>query len=240
MENSRWAALKGSVGFYAALAAVLIAAAVGGWLLLFRGDAEPSADLETVPELPVSAPRQPEAVETAKPAEPVETVETLEPVELLPEEPAVMPEAEIDAEPVAAVQPRLTVQPLEGQVVTAFAMDKLVYNPTLEDWRTHEGVDIAAQEGDPVLAACAGVITGIADDPLMGTTITIDHDGGYQTTYANLQEKAAVELGDPVSAGETIGAVGTTAAAESAQDPHLHFAVTKDGEPVDPEEFLGS
>jgi murein DD-endopeptidase MepM/ murein hydrolase activator NlpD len=46
-------------------------------------------------------------------------------------------------------------------------------------------------------------------------------------------------VGDSVSAGQIIGAVGSTAAAESAQSPHLHFAVSKDGDLVDPEEFLG-
>ncbi len=77
----------------------------------------------------------------------------------------------------------------------------------------------------------------VTDDPLMGTTVVLEHDNGYQTTYANLQAKPNVEAGDPVSAGQIIGAVGTTAAAESGQ-PHLHFAVTKDGKAVDPNEYL--
>ena len=47
-----------------------------------------------------------------------------------------------------------------------------------------------------------------------------------------------MEQGDTVTAGQVIGAVGTTAAAESAQGPHLHFSVTKDGDAVDPEEYL--
>ena len=47
-----------------------------------------------------------------------------------------------------------------------------------------------------------------------------------------------MEEGEPVSAGQVIGAVGSTAAAETAQGPHLHFAVTKDGEAVDPDAFL--
>ena len=75
---------------------------------------------------------------------------------------------------------------------------------------------------------------------MMGTTVVIDHDGGYQTTYANLQATPTVQEGDTVSAGEIIGAVGTTAAAETAQGPHLHFGVTLDGEAVDPQEFLNS
>ena len=73
---------------------------------------------------------------------------------------------------------------------------------------------------------------------MMGTTVVIDHGDGCQTTYANLQAQPAVEAGDTVSAGQIIGTVGSTAAAESAQAPHLHFAVAKDGDAVDPEEFL--
>ena len=119
-------------------------------------------------------------------------------------------------------------------------MEELVYSPTLGDWRTHNGVDIAAQQGTTVLAASAGAVLSVTDDPLMGTTVVIQHSGGYETTYANLQAEPAVETGDTVSAGQTIGAVGTTAAAEAAQGAHLHFSVAKDGEAVDPDAFLNS
>lgn len=144
---------------------------------------------------------------------------------------------EVDHTPVAAEAPHLVVTPLRGDVLTAFSMEELVYSPTLGDWRTHNGVDIAAQQGTTVLAASAGAVLSVTDDPLMGTTVVLEHDNGYQTTYANLQAKPNVEAGDPVSAGQIIGAVGTTAAAESGQ-PHLHFAVTKDGKAVDPNEYL--
>ena len=152
-------------------------------------------------------------------------------------QPVEMPEVEVDHTPVAAEAPRLVVTPLQGDVLTAFSMEELVYSPTLGDWRTHNGVDIAAQQGTTVLAASAGAVLSVTDDPLMGTTVVLEHDNGYQTTYANLQTKPNVEAGDPVSAGQIIGAVGTTAAAESGQ-PHLHFAVTKDGKAVDPNEYL--
>ena len=91
-------------------------------------------------------------------------------------------------------------------------------------WATggpHDGVDIAAAEGDAVLAACAGTVSSITDDPLMGTTVVIQHSGGYETTYANLQAEPAVETGDTVSAGQTIGAVGTTAADRPGAPPAL-------------------
>ena len=99
-------------------------------------------------------------------------------------------------------------------------------------------MDISASAGTTVMAASAGTVLAVTDDALMGTTVTIEHSGGYQTTYANLQAKPAVSQGDTVSAGQIIGAVGTTAAAESAQGPHLHFSVTQDGDAVDPNSFL--
>ena len=138
----------------------------------------------------------------------------------------------------AAEAPRLIVSPLNGEVLAAFSVDQLAYNPTLGDWRTHDGVDISAKPGTTVLAASSGTVTAVEDDPMMGTTVVIEHDGGYQTTYANLQDTPTVSAGDAVSAGQIIGAVGTTAVAEAAQSPHLHFSVSKDGAFVDPNEFL--
>ena len=136
-----------------------------------------------------------------------------------------------------AKKPFKTTSPVSGEEISAYSMEALSYNETTRDWRVHNGVDIAAQQGTTVLAASAGAVLSVTDDPLMGTTVVLEHDNGYQTTYANLQAKPNVEAGDPVSAGQIIGAVGTTAAAESGQ-PHLHFAVTKDGKAVDPNEYL--
>ena len=98
-------------------------------------------------------------------------------------------------------------------------------------------MDIAAQQGTTVLAASAGAVLSVTDDPLMGTTVVLENDNGYQKAYANIKAKPSEEAGAPEYAGQIIGAVGTTAAAESGQ-PHLHFAVTKDGKAVDPNEYL--
>ena len=155
-------------------------------------------------------------------------------VEIVP----TMPEVEVDDTPVMAEPPKLVVEPLKGEVLMAFSVDQLVYSPTLADWRTHDGVDISAKPGATVLAASAGTVTSVEDHPLMGTTVVIEHQGGYTTTYSNLQGKPTVSPGELVTAGQIIGAVGTTAAAEAAQSPHLHFSVALDGEAVDPNEFL--
>ena len=202
--------LLGGPGFYAVLALCVLAVGVGGYFLLFGEPAQTEAP--TGPDTAASAP-----VEDLPEHEPV--VETVPPEEPEEEtEPVVMPEVTIpvDDTPVVAEEPHVVVLPIQGEVLTAFSVDQLLYNETLDDWRTHDGVDIAAAEGDAVLAACAGTVSSITDDPLMGTTVVIQHSGGYETTYANLQVEPAVETGDTVSAGQTIGAVGTTAAAEAA------------------------
>lgn len=237
MANRKWEALRGSVGFYVTMAVCLLAVGISGYfLLLDKEEATPQQETlgpvsmpeETGTAEPVTEPEVPEehiVVETILPT-PVEA-------EALPE-----PLPELDDTPVVAEAPILTVSPLEGEVVTVFSVDELVYNATLEDWRIHDGMDIAAREGAAVMAACAGTVASVTDDALMGTTVVIDHDGGYQTTYANLQAAPSVAAGDHVSAGEVIGTVGTTAAAEAASGPHLHFSVSKDGDTVDPSEFL--
>ena len=73
----------------------------------------------------------------------------------------------------------------------------------------------------------------------MGTTVTVDHHNGYVTTYASLQPDPPVLAGDSVSAGAVIGTVGNTSLSEAGLGAHLHFGVTRDGEPIDPAEFLG-
>ena len=115
----------------------------------------------------------------------------------------------------------MIVTPVHGDVLAAFSVDELAYNHTLEDWRTHDGIDISAKPGTTVQAASAGTVESVDNDVLMGTTIVISHRDGYRTTYANLQSEPAVKAGDKVTAGQIIGAVGATAAAEAQSNPHL-------------------
>ncbi len=135
-------------------------------------------------------------------------------------------------------QPIQTVSPLQGQTVAVYAMDSLTYNATTRDWRVHNGVDIAAEAGAEVCAAAAGEVYTVYEDETMGMTVVIRHDSGYTTKYASLSSEVSVKPGEQVTMGQTIGTVGNTALLESAVGDHLHFSVTCDGEPVDPEAFL--
>ena len=130
------------------------------------------------------------------------------------------------------------VSPLDGTTVTVFSMTELIYDETMADWRTHSGVDIQAGEGDAVKTAADGTVRAVASDELMGVTVLIDHADGYTTQYSSLQADPPVAEGDTVQAGQTIGYVGTTASAESAMGPHLHFSVSLNGKVIDPGEYV--
>ena len=219
-DGKKVKAVFGGKGFYIALALCLLAAGIVGYYTLLRpqAPAEPASNpASNVPDdrdnAWVAPAVQPE--ENVPTAPPAEETPISDPQDLLPQ----------------------VMSPLDGTTVTVFSVTELMYDETMADWRTHNGIDIQASEGDSVRTAASGTVLSVKDDELMGTTVVLEHDNGYQTTYANLQAKPNVEAGDPVSAGQIIGAVGTTAAAESGL-PHLHFAVTKDGKAVDPNEYL--
>ncbi len=236
MTNKLRSLLDGT-GFYAVLFLCLAAVSAGAYFLLFRNPAPAPVQepVVTQPELPVTVPTAP-VVETVKPDPlPEDPVPAVVPVENKTEE---KPVSAVDSAPVTAVAPTLIVSPLSGQVVAAFSADALAYNSTLDDWRTHNGVDIAAAAGTNVLAASAGAVLSVTNDDLLGTTVVLGHSGGYETTYANLQENPTVSVGEKVSAGQVIGAVGETAIIETAVGPHLHFSVSKDGALIDPNEYL--
>lgn len=221
-------------GVYIALFLVVTALAVAGyWTLIPHSPAETPAIEDTpapAPVTPVPAvqPKQDESEPEPAPREEAAPAQSAVTITLPPDEP-------LDLTP---APPSLVVDPLIGETVAAFSMDDLIYSETLGDWRTHDGVDIAAPLGTQVCAASYGTVTDVRDDDLMGTTVVIAHDDGCDTVYANLQDMPTVGVGDEVTAGQVIGSVGKTALGESALPSHLHFAVTRDGEFIDPAEYL--
>jgi hypothetical protein len=101
--------------------------------------------------------------------------------------------------------------------------------------KLHNGLDLAAPEGTPVLAARAGTVTVVATGHAVnGNWVKIKHDGSYETAYLHLS-RIDVRKGQQVSAGQVIGAVGKTG---RATGPHLHFIAYKAGNPVDPKPLI--
>ncbi len=150
------------------------------------------------------------------------------------------PEASTDVPETATTpkKPLKTAAPLEGEAVAPYSMECLSYNETTRDWRTHAGVDLAAEAGTAVKAAADGEVYTVYEDEQMGKTVVIRHADGYTTHYASLAEEVSVKAGDKVTLGQTIGTVGSSALMESALGEHVCFRVTRDGEVVDPAEFL--
>ena len=131
-----------------------------------------------------------------------------------------------------------TASPVAGKEVFGYSMEALSYNQTTRDWRTHDGVDIAAEAGTEVMAAADGEVYTTYQDDALGCTVIIRHAGGYTTRYSSLGEDVRVKAGDVVKLGDVIGTVGETALVESVLGPHVHFSVSFRDLPMDPAEFL--
>lgn len=138
----------------------------------------------------------------------------------------------------AAAAPPEWLWPVSGSVERGHDLGSLGYDVTMRDWRTHTGIDIEAPLGSTVTATRGGTVESVVEDDLYGTVVTIDHGDGTKAVYANLASEPAVAVNDAVEPGYIIGAVGTSALAEVGQQPHLHFAVTANGQSVDPLNYL--
>jgi murein DD-endopeptidase MepM/ murein hydrolase activator NlpD len=130
------------------------------------------------------------------------------------------------------------VVPVFGTIYAEFADNSLIYSKTLEQWTTHMGLDIKAEEGSPVRAAMDGVVEELTSDSELGLTIVINHGGNTYTKYSNLSTLDLVTVGQQVKKGDVISGIGKTALYEISDDPHLHFEVIKNGKHVDPKKYL--
>lgn len=130
------------------------------------------------------------------------------------------------------------VIPVFGSVSSNFANDTLVYSKTLEQWTTHNGLDIRAEEGSQVRAAMSGVVKEVSNNQQWGMEILIDHGDGICTKYSNLSTLELVSVGQKVKKGDVISGIGRTALLEISEEPHLHFEVLKNGININPEDYL--
>ena len=216
MSNNKFSGKLGK-GYYIALILCAVAIGISGYMFYRNSQEqktlqnEPSQTLEIPQEHVEAVATQPEQEETSQQQKP--------PVQTVPEKGKVL-------------------SPVSGNMALDYSMDALCYNPTTRDWRTHNGMDIAAAEGTKVCAAADGTIESVSESDTMGMVVVISHADGYKTTYASLAQEVSVAVGQFVQAGDAIGTVGNTALLETELGEHLHFAVTCNGKPIDPEDFL--
>ena len=132
------------------------------------------------------------------------------------------------------------MKPVDGEICKQFSNGDLIYSETMNDYRTHNGVDILTTDGSPVCSSEAGTISSVDNHPLWGTCVTINHENGITTCYMNLSEDLpeGVETGSYVARGGIIGTAGTTALVEIGEQTHLHFEMYVNGEAVDPVDYF--
>ena len=225
-------------GFYAALALCLVGAAAAAWITVDRtissvGEREENVPVKEVADdkyVPGSSVFDVEDVGKAK--------EDVKIEEEKPSDSSSEASSEEDTFKFLSKKEKFSM-PLDGNVDKGHSGGELVKYETLNEWRTHDGIDIEAAVGTEVKAAADGKVSKVFNDPLWGITVEIDHDGNYITIYSGLSDPAAVAVGDEVKAGDVIGTLGETNLAEIGENSHLHFAMKKDGKFIDPKEKLG-
>ena len=128
--------------------------------------------------------------------------------------------------------------PIKGEILREFAKDSLVFSNTLQEWVTHNGIDIKADKTSVVKSAANGTVSAIKNDPRYGLTVIINHDNGYQTIYSNLLTAEFVVKGEKVEKGQSIGTVGNSASFEIDDEYHLHFELLRDNKYLDPTQYM--
>ncbi len=130
--------------------------------------------------------------------------------------------------------------PVGGDIAIDYSDSVPVFSQTMNDYRTHLGVDISAQLGTPVSAVADGVVTNVWNDPFMGTSVSIEHSGNAVSIYKNLAPEISegIVIGASVKQGGTTGAVAESALNDLAEEPHLHYEMKINGKHIDPKEHL--
>ncbi len=108
-------------------------------------------------------------------------------------------------------------------------------HPATGEKKMHTGIDFILPQGEQVTATADGVVVEAGDNELRGSYVIIKHNEVYTTSYSHL-DRAVVQTGQVVKKKQLIGYVGSTG--KSSTGPHLHYEVFKNGENVNPADFL--
>ncbi len=142
-----------------------------------------------------------------------------------------LPGAHMPANDIARVLGNLFIYPLRGKLTSPFGIRE---SPITGVRTFHYGVDLRANVGTAVGAAMAGKVIDAGVNGTFGNYVILSHGGSYQTLYGHLN-KIYVDEGARVSQGEKIAESGNTG---QSTGPHLHFAIYRNGQPVDPLGYL--
>ena len=129
------------------------------------------------------------------------------------------------------------IWPVSGAVLMNYSMDKTVYFATLEEYKYNPALIIGGAVNDQVVSAGKGIVKSIDKTPQEGTTVTVDMGNGYEAIYGQLQN-VQVKTGDSVEAKTVLGYLAEPTRYYSVEGCNLYFEFRKDGQPVDPLQYL--
>lgn len=141
-------------------------------------------------------------------------------------------------ETAATAEAATIIYPTSKDIIKGYSGDTPVFSKTLNDWRVHNGIDLAAEQGSKIKAITNGKVADIFNDELLGTTMVIEHDGGFIAFYSGLGETTLVNTDDTVESGQEIASINDIPC-EAADGYHLHLSIKKDDKFIDPVEILG-
>lgn len=127
--------------------------------------------------------------------------------------------------------------PVEGEIIKEFSMDSTVYFPTLKQYKTNPALLVQSAAGTNVAAAADGIVTAVGSNEEIGNFVTMDLGNGYALTYGQLTE-VSVTPNQYVTAGNTLGILSSPTIYYVVEGDNLYLKMTKDGNPIDPLDFL--
>ena len=127
--------------------------------------------------------------------------------------------------------------PVNGNVLMSYSMDKSVYFSTLDQYKYNPALVISGTLNDNVIAAAPGIVKSIDTMRETGTTVTVDMGNGYEFLYGQLKY-VQVKTGDYVNAKDVIGYVSEPTKYYSVEGCNLYFEMRKDGQPVNPMDYM--
>ena len=172
---------------------------------------EEIAELEDIPQ-------ETQAPEETEEAEPPEETEVSKPLK---------------------AKPKVTLMmPVEGKIINAFSKEKVVYSKTLDQWSTHNGVDIAATTDSVVKAALSGTVEKAEEDRMYGGVIVVSHGDNQKTIYKGVVIGDGIAPGSKVDKGDVLGKVMESVLFEKEQGTHLHFEYMTGDTYNNPEDYF--
>lgn len=124
-------------------------------------------------------------------------------------------------------------------IIKNYSETELQENTAFTRWEIHRGIDFKlAANAAEVYSVLKGTVVSVTKNSVDGNVVTIEHEGGIRSIYGSLSNDVKVKTGDVIEKGTLIGYGSNSSSRESDMGTHLHFAMEKSGEYINPNSYL--